>query len=221
MSFFKPKNHTHSAVGAAILDHGRRQVLARGLGLSVATVGGSSLLAACGGDSSNDTSSGSSSGSSSGGSQPADSTLGSRFALAVLPDTQFYSRYATLDENNQYMRRYGSEPFMAQTYFTASNAEDLNIPFLIHLGDVVDQVRKPDQWKVADQAMRVLETAKVPYSILAGNHDVLDDQDYVDASSQASATDAQRDLRALSSVVWHGPRGAPVDFRRARRDGLS
>ncbi|MDU1668833.1 MAG: modulator protein, partial [Bradyrhizobium sp.] len=32
------------------------------------------------------------------------------FALAVLPDTQFYSRYATSEEGQAYQRQYGSTP---------------------------------------------------------------------------------------------------------------
>ena len=108
--------------------------------------------------------------------------------------TQFYSRYATDAENQQFMRKYGSEPYKAQTQWVANNAKALSIPFLIHLGDVVDQQNKPDQWKVADAAMKILEDAKVPYSILAGNHDVILDLDYVDTSSQNTGTDAQRTL---------------------------
>ena len=56
--------------------------------------------------------------------QPA---LASTFALAVLPDTQFYSRYATDAENQQFMRKYGSEPFQAQTRWVAQHAAALNI----------------------------------------------------------------------------------------------
>ena len=131
--------------------------------------------------------------------QPA---LASTFALAVLPDTQFYSRYATDAENQQFMRKYGSEPFQAQTRWVAQHAAALNIPFLAHLGDVVDQQGKPDQWKVASAAMKVLEDAKVPYSILAGNHDVIMDRDYVDESSQKNGkeTDELRD-RALEPYL--------------------
>ncbi|TAM03579.1 MAG: modulator protein, partial [Paraburkholderia sp.] len=80
----------------------------------------------------------------------------------------------------------------------------LNIPFLIHLGDVVDQQNKEAQWMVAHSAMQVLESAKVPYSILAGNHDVILDRDYVNASSQKSATDAQRDLAKEPYLQWFG-----------------
>ncbi|HKX42056.1 MAG TPA: modulator protein, partial [Burkholderiaceae bacterium] len=72
-------------------DRQRRLLLRAGLGLSM---GGSALLAACGGgDDSSDTSS-----STDGTQNPTTANTVSSFALAVLPDTQFYSRYATTDE---------------------------------------------------------------------------------------------------------------------------
>ncbi len=116
----------------------------------------------------------------------------SSFGLAVLPDTQFYSRYATTAEGNQFMTRYGNEPYAAQTNWLAQHAKAMGIPFVVHLGDVVDQQDKPAQWVVADGAMKILETAKVPYSILAGNHDVTNGCGY--NGVQNDCTDAQRNL---------------------------
>jgi hypothetical protein len=186
----------------------RRTLLKMGLAsASSLSVGG--LLAGCGGDSHGDA------------SQAAPvvvkpDTLISSFALAVLPDTQFYSRYATSSENNQYERHYGNEPFSAQTNWVARNAAALNIPFLIHLGDVVDQVGKPEQWKVADSAMQVLEAAKLPYSILAGNHDVLNDLDY--SGDQTRGTDAQRVLANEPYLQWFGTRRAQRQATFGARD---
>ncbi len=168
-------------------DPRRRSLLKAGLGATLMPVGGSLLLSACASDSEDDDTS----------ATPAPPPRNiSSFAVAVLPDTQFYSRYATDAENQQFMRKYGSEPYKAQTQWVADHAKSLDIPFLIHLGDVVDQQGKPDQWTVASKAMKILEDAKVPYSILAGNHDVILDRDYVDPSSQGSATDPQRNLAA-------------------------
>ena len=179
-----------------------RRTFLRG-GLAVAMIPGAGLLTACGGDDDHDDDKEAPGTGETPEPGPVEDTgKGSRFALAVLPDTQFYARYATLAESSQYSRKFGSEPFMAQTYWIASNASALNIPFVTHLGDVVDQVNMPDQWKVADQAMRVLESAKVPYSVLAGNHDVLQSRDYVDASSQSSGTDAQRTLANEPYLQW-------------------
>ena len=156
-------------------DPHRRTMLKMGFA-SATSASAAGLLAGCGGGGDN---------SSSSGKPPISS-----FSLAVLPDTQFYARYATAAESNQYDKRFGSQPYIAQTNWVARNAQALNIPFLIHLGDVVDQVGKPDQWKVADTAMQVLEKAGVPYSILAGNHDVRNDVDY--DFDPVNGTDTQR-----------------------------
>ncbi|WP_442951953.1 metallophosphoesterase [Orrella sp. JC864] len=120
-----------------------------------------------------------------------DEGLVSSFGLAVLPDTQFYARYAFAEAGNQFDRLYGSEPFLAQTQWLAAQAPALKIPFVIHVGDVVDQAGRPQQWEVADEAMKVLEDAGLPYSILAGNHDVLAPVGY--DSDPVNGTDADRD----------------------------
>ena len=98
--------------------------------------------------------------------------LASRFTLGILPDTQFYSRYATPETGDLFEARYGSEPFAAQTTWLAQHAEALNMPFVTHLGDVVDRSRVAGEWTVGSEAMAILERAGVPYSILPGNHDL-------------------------------------------------
>jgi hypothetical protein len=164
---------------AQLMVSDRRGMLRGAAGLSAMAVGGGFLQAA----------------------QAASAAVTS-FAIAVMPDTQFYSRYATTDEGQQFQNRYGSTPYAAQTKWIADNASKYNIPFAIHLGDVVDQVGKPNQWRVADDAMKLLENAGVPYSILAGNHDVLTDYDYRAPSDQGSGTDAQRNLSAEPYLQW-------------------
>ena len=160
----------------------RRSVLRSAAGLSALAVG-SGLMTA------------------TGAAQAANQAVTS-FAIAVLPDTQFYARYATSDEGQQFQNHYGSTPFAAQTDWIARNATAYNIPFVIHLGDVVDQQSKPNQWRVADAAMKLLEDASVPYAILAGNHDVTNDLDYHQPSDQNAGTDAQRNLSAEPYLQW-------------------
>ena len=94
----------------------------------------------------------------------------SSFLLPVLPDTQFYSRYSA----SQFSPQYGTNPFEAQTQWVVDHKNDLNIPFAVQLGDVVDQQWVGDQWTAASKAMRILEDGGVPYSIIPGNHDVAD-----------------------------------------------
>ncbi|MCX2864249.1 metallophosphoesterase [Paucibacter sp. PLA-PC-4] len=175
-------NADHNLSGEDAPTPDRRQLLRGAAGLSAYAMGGSLL----------------------GGAEPAEAagSAVTSFALAVLPDTQFYARYATTDEGQQFQSRYGSTPYAAQTGWIASNARSYNIPFVIHLGDVVDQQGKPNQWRVADAAMQQLEGAGVPYSILAGNHDVINDYDYHQPSDQGFGTDAQRQLAAEPYLQW-------------------
>ncbi|MDP9909772.1 hypothetical protein J2W27_001874 [Variovorax boronicumulans] len=196
----------------------RRQMLK--LGASLLTVGGSSaLIAACGGGGGGGAGFGPLPAPAPAPNPPAPEPVVSKrssFALAVMPDTQFYARYATAAESDQYDKRFGSAPFAAQTKWIAANAKALHIPFTIHLGDVVDQVGKPDQWKVADAAMKVLEDAKLPYSVLAGNHDVLNDVDY--SVDPVNGTDAARNLAAEPYLQWFGTERAKKQATFGARD---
>jgi 3',5'-cyclic AMP phosphodiesterase CpdA len=119
--------------------------------------------------------------------------LASRFTLAVIPDTQFYSRYSA----DQFVPRYGKNPFEVQTEWLAQNREALNIPFATHLGDVVDQVGQAREWEAADAAIQNLDDAALPYSILPGNHDVRDSNDNLD--------DTGYDLANEPFLDWFGP----------------
>jgi hypothetical protein len=82
------------------------------------------------------------------------------FSLAILPDTQMYSRYNV-------------EMFNAQTQWIADNTRSHNVAFTAHLGDIVDRASREYEWLNADNALGILEVNQLPYSILAGNHDLL------------------------------------------------
>ena len=140
----------------------------------------------------------------------------SSFGVMLMPDTQFYSRYATAAEGSQFMNRYGSEPYATQTAWLAQHAKTLGIPFIVHLGDVVDQQDKSAQWVVADAAMKTLETAQVPYSILAGNHDVTNGCGF--SGVQTDCTDAQRNLAAEPYLQWFGKSRAQAQGTFVARD---
>lgn len=197
----------------------RRAVLRNAVGLSLLPLGGG-MLSGCGADQATDATAGNIDVLTADSGAASFSAIGATtsFTIAVLPDTQFYSRYATAAENNQFMRKYGSEPFAAQTQWIVDNAAIASIPFVIHLGDVVDQVGKPDQWRVADAAMKKLEAAQIPYSILAGNHDVLNDYDYRGPWDQSSGTDAQRTLSAEPYLQWFPPSRAAQQSTFRERD---
>ncbi|PCE15600.1 hypothetical protein AUC47_11985 [Microbacterium sp. SZ1] len=96
--------------------------------------------------------------------------LRSSFTLPVIPDTQFYSRYS----ESQFYPKYDTNPFEVQTRWIVDNQDELNIPFAVHVGDVVDQQWVTSEWSAAAKAMQILADGGVEYSVVPGNHDVAD-----------------------------------------------
>ncbi len=79
------------------------------------------------------------------------------FTIAVLPDTQYYSlTYPGI--------------YLSQVSWIAANVQRLHIPYVFHLGDIVDQ-NTPAEWQRAVQAMGLLDGV-VPYTVVPGNHDL-------------------------------------------------
>ncbi len=80
------------------------------------------------------------------------------FSVVVLPDTQFYSE---------------SHPaiFNSQTQWIVNNSANYKIQFVLGEGDIVNVADEPAQWQNADAAVRLLDTAKIPYVLPLGNHD--------------------------------------------------
>lgn len=80
------------------------------------------------------------------------------FSIAVIPDTQ---------------QEVGTDKrFRNRSEYLVANRQKLDLRFVTHTGDVVNW-DTPDhaQYKVAQDAMRPLEAAGIPYSMSIGNHD--------------------------------------------------
>ncbi|MFT8389927.1 MAG: metallophosphoesterase [Sporolactobacillus sp.] len=81
------------------------------------------------------------------------------FTFGVLPDTQYYSK---------------SHPdiFRKMNRWFVRNQKALNLKYIFHLGDIVNNYDQPYQWRTADRSMAILDQARIPYGIITGNHDV-------------------------------------------------
>ncbi|SEK27893.1 metallophosphoesterase [Parapedobacter koreensis] len=77
------------------------------------------------------------------------------FNIAVMPDTQVYSRYYP-------------EIFYSQTDWIYKHRDQ--IAFVLHEGDITTR-NWDDQWQVAQKAMTKLD-GQVPYVLCMGNHDI-------------------------------------------------
>ncbi|GAA1312874.1 hypothetical protein Psi02_68470 [Planotetraspora silvatica] len=87
-------------------------------------------------------------------------TTDTKFTFAVMPDTQ------------QEVLNASDTRFKNRTDWLVANKSALDLRFVSHSGDVVNW-DTPDhsQYVIARNAMRSLETAKIPYSLAIGNHD--------------------------------------------------
>lgn len=120
-----------------------------------------------------------------------------RFALAVLPDTQYLFDADSADP----------APLRATFRHLVTERSADNIAFMTHLGDVTEHGTE-DEIELAADTFRVLH-GRVPYSVLAGNHDI------------ESSTDDQRGRSAyLSAFGPHRYRSMPT-FGGASPDGYN
>lgn len=91
-------------------------------------------------------------------SAPADDS----FALAIIPDTQFYPPEARGAKRSM---------FYAQTWYAAAAAQTENIKAVIGVGDIVNCGSSDIDWPRAKFAYNFLENSDVVYAPVLGNHD--------------------------------------------------
>lgn len=84
-------------------------------------------------------------------------SVAQKFTLAILPDTQ--------GEVNQ-----KPEMLTSQLQWIVDKKDSLNIPFVLHVGDIVD-FDNVGHWKTASDCFKLLDNAKMPYVLCLGNHD--------------------------------------------------
>src|SRR5690554_6662684 len=84
-------------------------------------------------------------------------TNAQKFTLPVVPDTQ-----AEVWNNE--------EMFYSRFNWIVQQEDSLNIPFVLHVGDIVD-FDNHAHWKVADKGFEILDNAGIDYAVCLGNHD--------------------------------------------------
>lgn len=80
-----------------------------------------------------------------------------KFVIPILPDTQ-------VEVNVK------PEMFISQMKWIVDKRDSLNIPIVIHVGDIVD-FNNNSHWETASSGFKILDDAKVPYALCLGNHD--------------------------------------------------
>ncbi|WP_232376578.1 LamG-like jellyroll fold domain-containing protein [Amycolatopsis aidingensis] len=83
-----------------------------------------------------------------------------RFTIAVLPDTQYLFDQGGSDH----------EPVRAALRYLLRSRRETNLVFTAHLGDVTEHGTEAEL-RLADRVFRAAD-GRLPYSVLAGNHDI-------------------------------------------------
>jgi hypothetical protein len=110
------------------------------------------------------------------------------FTIIALPDTQFYAAN---------INGVGSNIFSNQTQWVTNNVESLKIAFVTHEGDIVDNGGNAAQWKTAAESMHYLDAGNVPWEVLPGNHEFLNDPSLVNYNTYFGYGN-------FSSRSWYG-----------------
>ncbi len=108
------------------------------------------------------------------------------FTIVALPDTQHY-----VDDPNR------AATFTAQTQWILNNQTTLNIPFVTHLGDIVENIdAQPIEWTRANTSLSLLD-GQVPYGLAPGNHDM-------NSAGVGTNYDLTFPVSRFSGYPWYG-----------------
>lgn len=80
-----------------------------------------------------------------------------KFTIPVLPDTQCEINY-------------NPDMFNCQLKWIADKRDSLNVPIVLHVGDLVD-FDNIEHFKRASDGFNILDRARIPYALCLGNHD--------------------------------------------------
>jgi len=134
-----------------------------------------------------------------------------RFTVAVVPDTQYQ-----FDQD-----RGDAAPLTASFEWLIEQRARENIVFIAHLGDVVENALAME-FAQADPVFRILDRARFPYSVLAGNHDIDASKDDTRGPSPYLDTFGPRRFRWMPTYGGSTPNGynSYHVFRAAGRQWL-
>jgi len=103
------------------------------------------------------------------------------FVFVSLPDTQIYAddRFPDPGRSPAVTDERGTGAiFFDQTRWIVDNARALDVRYVGHLGDIVQDGNDLDEWALAHEAMDLLLEADIPHGTVMGNHDDNHGPDY-------------------------------------------
>lgn len=93
-----------------------------------------------------------------------------KFSFAWVTDQQYYTQRNAYDDEDHIIME-------LQHKWIIENKDKYNIQYMFSTGDLVNRQYEGYQWDVVSESYALLENARIPYGVLAGNHDVNFSQD--------------------------------------------
>ena len=87
------------------------------------------------------------------------------------PRSEYDFTFAWESDTQYYNEEFYDHQVAIHDYLLAQR-ENLNLQYVVHTGDIVDDYDQPYQWENADPQYQRFDDAGLPYGVLAGNHDV-------------------------------------------------
>lgn len=100
--------------------------------------------------------------------------------VSTLSNRQSHSNFETivwLSDTQYYSERY-PHIFQHQINWILQNRSSWEIRYVVHTGDIVNNAQEKIQWLRASHMFKQLEKERLPYGVLAGNHDLVNEKSY-------------------------------------------
>lgn len=114
-----------------------------------------------------------------------------KFTFAWVTDQQYYTQRNAYDDEDHIIME-------LQHKWIIEHKDEYNIKYMFSTGDLVNRQYEPYQWDVVSESYALLENSRIPYGVLAGNHDVNFSQDDYSVYGEYFGEDRYKDKS------WYG-----------------
>lgn len=107
--------------------------------------------------------------------KPADMVQDGKVDLLVqdrIPAADEYDYAFVWMSDTQYYAESFPSVYDTMTSWVAGHWKENKFRYLIHTGDIVNNWNSKTEWERASASMKILDDARIPYGVVAGNHDV-------------------------------------------------
>ena len=122
--------------------------------------------------------------------------------IPLSPNAEMPVTFAWMSDTQGYSQGF-PEIFKAMTSWIVSERDTLNIQYVLHTGDVVDNYDDTRQWDNANRALSILD-GEIPLFVVAGNHDIDGQNQVYDSYLDTLGKKRFENLRSFGGAYRNG-----------------